>query len=145
MLRAVLDANVVVSALIRPEGPSGPVLGRVARGAGVIAVVSASILDEYRRSLGYPKVRRYLALPAAEVNAWLDAFALIAHVVPGERKVAVVKADPDDDKYLAAALEGRASFVVSGDRHLLDVGAHDGVRVVSPRDFLTMLERSDRR
>lgn len=144
MLRAVLDANVVVSGLIRPEGPAGRILERVARGAGVHAVVSPAILDEYRRSLGYPKVRRHLRVPAPEVSTWVDALALVADIVPGERVVAVVAADPDDDKYLSAALEGRAPYVVSGDRHLLDVGAHEGVRVVTPREFLDLLEHPAR-
>ena len=144
MLRAVLDANVVVSALLRPEGPPGRILDRVSRGAGVRAVVSPAILDEYRRSLAYPKVRRYLRLPTAEVSTWVDALALLADIVPGRRAVAVVAADPDDDKYLSAALEGRAPFVVSGDRHLLDVGAHEGVRIVTPRVFLDLLERRGR-
>jgi putative PIN family toxin of toxin-antitoxin system len=144
VLRAVLDANVVVSALIRSEGPAGRILERVARGAGVHAVVSPAILDEYRRSLGYPKVRRHLRLPAAEVSTWVDALAFVADIVPGERTVAVVAADPDDDKYLSAALEGRAQYDVSGDRHLLDVGAHEGIQVVTPREFLGLLERPGR-
>jgi putative PIN family toxin of toxin-antitoxin system len=144
MFRAVLDANVVVSALIRPEGPAGRILDRVARGVGVLAVVSPAILDEYRRSLAYPKVRRCLRLPAVDVRTWVDALALIADIVPGERAVAVVAADPDDDKYLSAALEGRAQCVVTEDRHLLDVGAHEGVQVVTPRAFLDLVERPGR-
>ncbi len=144
MFRAVLDANVVVSALIRPQGPGGRILERVARGAGVKAVVSPAIVDEYRRSLAYPKVRRCLRLPAAEVSAWVDALAFLADIVPGERVVAVVAADPDDDKYLSAALEGRARYVVSGDRHLLDVREYEGVEIVTPRAFLDLVERSGR-
>lgn len=144
MLRAVLDANVVVSALIRPEGPAGRIVERVARGAGVRAVASPAILDEYRRSLAYPKVRRCLRLPAADVSTWVDALALLSDIVPGERAVAVVASDPDDDKYLSAALEGRAPYVVSGDRHLLDVGAYEGVQVVTPRAFLDLLARRSR-
>jgi putative PIN family toxin of toxin-antitoxin system len=144
VLRAVLDANVVVSALIRPGGPAGLIVDRVAHGTDVRAVVSPAILDEYRRSLGYPKVRRCLRVPAAEVGVWVDAFALIADVVPGERSVSAVAADPDDDKYLAAALEGRAPFVVSGDRHLLDLGEYEGVRVLTPREFLALLDRPQR-
>lgn len=142
MLRAVLDANVVVSGLIRPDGPAGGVLARVAQGADLRAIVTPAILDEYRRALAYPKVRRCLRLPDEDVRIWVDAFAVVADVVPGLRQVAVVAADPDDDKYLAAALEGRADWVVSGDRHLLDVGTYERVRVVTPREFLTTLDRA---
>jgi predicted nucleic acid-binding protein len=46
-----------------------------------------------------------------------------------------VTADPDDDVYFAAALEGRAAFLVSGDRDLLDVGTYEGVLLVVPREF----------
>ena len=47
--------------------------------------------------------------------------------------------DPDDDKYLAAALEGRATLVVTGDPDLLALEEHQGVRIVSPRAFLGLL------
>lgn len=141
MLRVVLDANVVVSALIRPEGPPGRVLGHAIRGRIVRAVISSAILHEIRGTLDAPRVRRCLRLPAAEASAFVDALALVADVVPGERKVTVVAADPDDDKYLAAALEGGAAYIVSGDRHLLDVGAYEGVRIVSAREFLDRVER----
>jgi predicted nucleic acid-binding protein len=50
-----------------------------------------------------------------------------------------VSEDPDDDKYTAAAIEGRAAFVVTGDPDLLDIGAHESVRIVSPRAFLDLL------
>ena len=54
----------------------------------------------------------------------------------GDREVRAVKDDPDDDKYLAAALIGRAGFVVSGDHHLLDLGEYQGVTILTPRRFL---------
>jgi uncharacterized protein len=50
-----------------------------------------------------------------------------------------VSDDPDDDKYLAAAVEGRAAFVVTGDPDLLAGKEHAGVRIVSPREFLDVL------
>lgn len=142
MLRAVIDANVVVSALIRPEGPPGKVVARSLRGDEVRAIVSPAILEEYRRALAYPKVRRALKLTPAESAAWIDALTLLSDVVPGERKVAVVAADPDDDKYFSAALEGRAAFIVTGDGHLLDVGTYEGVRVVTPRQFVELLDKA---
>jgi predicted nucleic acid-binding protein len=51
----------------------------------------------------------------------------------------VVKDDPDDDKYVVAALLGRAGYVVSGDHHLLDLGEYPGIRIVKPRQFLELL------
>ena len=61
-------------------------------------------------------------------------------MVRGETSRRVVAADPTDEIYLAAAAEGLAEYVVSGDRHLLDIGQHDGIRIVAPRAFLSILE-----
>jgi hypothetical protein len=60
-------------------------------------------------------------------------------MVAGELQVGGVCDDPDDDKYLAAALEGRAAYVVTGDQRFLDLKEHEGVRIVKPRAFLEML------
>ena len=141
MLRVVLDANVVVSGWLQALGPSARVLDAANAGRFRV-VVSPAILAEYRRSMGYAKIRRRLRVPPQVVEAWLDALALLAEVVPGERAVAAVAADPDDDKYIGAALEGGASFLVREDRHLLDLGMHEDVRMLNPRSFLEVLERA---
>ena len=140
-MRAVLDANVVISALIRPDGPPGQILVRLLRDSAFELVASPAILDELRRSLRYRKLRKYLRLPAEELDLWVDALGAIAVMVRGEASRRLVAADPADDIYLAAAAEGLAEYVVSGDRHLLDIGQHDGIRIVAPRVFLSTLEQ----
>ncbi len=47
--------------------------------------------------------------------------------------------DPDDDKFLAAAISGKAGFVVSGDKALLKTDGFQGIRVMKPSDFLKHL------
>jgi uncharacterized protein len=64
---------------------------------------------------------------------------MVAILAEGDLEVDAVVADPDDNKYLAAAVEGLADFVVSGDDHLLALKAHEGIRIVSARDFLALL------
>ena len=78
-----------------------------------------------------------------DTQLWVTALGLVADVVEETRSVSAVVADPDDNKYLAAALEGRADVVVSGDKHLLDLGEYEGVRIVTPRVFLTMLKQEE--
>jgi putative PIN family toxin of toxin-antitoxin system len=97
-------------------------------------------LEELRRSLRYPKVRRYISASEDELEAWVEALALIADVVPGELVVNMVTMDPDDNIYIAAAMEGMADTIVSGDKHLLDAEKTEGIKIVTPRQFLQMLD-----
>ena len=55
----------------------------------------------------------------------------------------VIEKDPNDDKYVAAALGSGAEYVVTLDRrHMLALGAYEGVRFVTPGDFLAVLRSS---
>jgi putative PIN family toxin of toxin-antitoxin system len=139
VLRAVLDANVYVSAAIRPEGPPGQLLEAFVRHSSFELVMSPAIIDEVIETVKDPKVRRHFR---AQIDAptWFETIAVLADVVPGEHDIFGVCRDPDDDKYLAAAVEGRATFVVTGDSDLLDIREHAGIQVVTPRQFLDALE-----
>lgn len=140
MLRAVLDANVYVSAAIRPEGPPGRILERFAGDAAFELVLSPAIVEEVLRALEYPKVRKHIRVEV-DLGRWFRGIAVLADLVAGDYQLHGVSSDPDDDKYLAAAVEGRALFVVTGDPDLLDIKELAGVRIVSPRQFLEVLSR----
>jgi predicted nucleic acid-binding protein len=71
--------------------------------------------------------------------AWFEAIVVLSDLIPGEFALHGVSEDPDDDKYIAAAVEDRAIFVVTGDPDLLEVEEHASVRIVSPRRFLGAL------
>jgi putative PIN family toxin of toxin-antitoxin system len=143
VLRAVLDANVLTSALIRPQGPPGQIVSSLLEEQAFELVVSTEILAELRRCLSYPRVRKHLTATDEELDLWVTALGLLADMVKGVVHIAEITADPDDDKYIAAALEGRAGFVVSGDRHLLELQEYEGVRIVTPRMFLSMLRKGN--
>lgn len=140
MIRAVLDANIYVSALIRPQGPPGRILRRLVENQAFQLIGSNAIFDEVRRSVNYPRVRRYLALRTEGIDRWIVAIALIAEPTEGRLKLRAVEKDPDDDKYLVAALEGHAEYLVSGDSDLLELRDYKGVTIVTAREFLSVIE-----
>lgn len=78
MIRAVLDANIYVSSLIRPQGPPGRIFHLLVEHQAFHLIGSDAILDEVRRSLKCPRVRRYLSLRNEEIDRWIIAVALIA-------------------------------------------------------------------
>jgi len=138
VLRVVLDANVYVSAIIRPEGPPGRVIERFLRDAAFEIVLSPAIVEETLRALTYAKVQKYVR-GTVDPQLWFEDIVLLAELVAGDDEMRAASADPDDDKYLAAALEGRATRVVTGDPDLLVLKEHQGVRIVNPRAFLGLL------
>lgn len=141
MLRVVLDANVFVSALIRPEGVPGRIVASWLRERGFELIASAAILDELRRALSYPRVRRYLNVSEREAEAWVAALAVATEIVEGSRAVQIVLDDPDDARYLSAAVDGRADLLVTGDRSLLSLEEYEDVRILTPRAFFELLKR----
>ena len=104
MIRAVLDANIYISACLRPQGPPGRILRLLLDDPTFHLVGSTAIFEEVRRGLNYPRVRRYLSLSTEEIDRWVIALALIAESTEGCLRLRAVEKDPDDDKYLVAAI-----------------------------------------
>lgn len=139
MLRAVLDTNVIVSGTISSTGAPFEVL-EAWRHRRFTLVTSPLILKEAERVFEYPRIKKAYSLDAETVDRIVAQFAKYAAVTPGELVVREIKDDPADDMFLACAIEGEADFIVTGDRHLLDVGTYRGVSIMSPRSFLIRLE-----
>jgi len=139
MIRAVLDANVLASALINSKGISERIVRALVSDRAFASVTSPALTEEVERCLFYPKVRKYVKGSDDEIRAWVISFTLVSDIVEPDIEVDAVKADPDDNKYLEAALEGGADYVVSGDSHLLDMKEYEGIRIVTPRAFLKAL------
>jgi putative PIN family toxin of toxin-antitoxin system len=138
VIRAVLDANVYVSAAVRPEGPPGRIIERFLRDPVFEIVISHAIVEEVLRALGYPKGRKYIR-PGLDPELWFEDIVVLSQLVAGDQTLHAASRGPDDDRYLAAAMEGRAGFVVAGDSDLFDLKEYDGVRIVSPRVFLNLV------
>ena len=76
----------------------------------------------------------------AAVREFTDVFEDADHFVDLDWIEPTVASDPDDDVVIATATAGRADYIVSGDRHLLEIGEHGGIRIVRPATFLVILD-----
>ena len=117
-MRAVLDPDVIVSALISPQGAPAKILREWLDG-GYDLVVSPLLLAELERVLGYPKLRERVSKAEARelielLRRGADMRADPSHVPP------VRSADPGDD-YLIVLASASQAVLVSGDRHLLSL------------------------
>ena len=137
-MRAVLDTNVLVSAYLEPSGGPARIL-RNFRQHGFILVLSEAILVEFQEVMAYDRLRRVHLLSDVEISAIVANIREFASLVAPVERLSVVPDDPDDDKILEAAVAGEAAFVVSGDRHLLQLRTYRGIRIVTPAVFSTLV------
>ena len=144
-MRAVLDASVILAAVWtkNPHSASRVVIEAAAAGAYEV-VVTDEIEAEYREVLTRDKLRRGAPAGAHRIAVTImECLIGVAARVEPAADVRVVEKDPKDDKYVAAALGGRAGYVVTLDRrHMLALVSHEGVRFVTPGDFLAVLRAS---
>lgn len=135
-MRAVVDTNILVRAIIKPLGTVGAVLGRL-RDRKYTLLSSEPLLEELVDVLARPRIR--YGLGSGDVEAVLLLIALRGAVVVPTRRVAVCR-DPKDNKVLEAALAGGAGLIVSGDDDLLVLSPFEQIPVVGPARFLALTE-----
>jgi putative PIN family toxin of toxin-antitoxin system len=82
------------------------------------------------------KLREPFGFSENHIRAVLYDIRRISERVDIAGNVHVVGDDPDDDKFIECALVADATAVVSGDRHLLELGSYEGIAMLSPTDFL---------
>ena len=138
MLRVVLDANVFVSAYTKPDGSPGHIIQTFLRDGGFELILTEAIIDEVLEALSYPKVQR-AGRSKLDPALWFEDLVALADCVTDDSDMRRIRTDPDDDKYLAGAIEGRAELIVTGDRDLLQLREHEGIQIVTPHSFLDRL------
>jgi uncharacterized protein len=129
-MRLVLDTNVFISGVFF-AGPPFDIL-KAWRAGQVEIVVSAKILDEYRR-VGVELSEKYTTVDLTPFLELLISHASVVHAPPLDERVC---SDPDDDKFVACALAGRSKFICSGDKALLKISGYKGISIVTPRVFV---------
>lgn len=137
MLRAIVDTNILIRAVIMPGGTVGPVLTRL-RDGDYTLVYSAPLIDELLAKLALPRIREKYHVNDQDVDDLLALIALRGELVTPTRKVKICR-DPKDDMFIEAALTGGAEVVVTGDEDLLTLKKFETVRFVTPRAFLALL------
>ena len=136
-MRAVLDTNVLVSALLW-HGPSNALLAH-ARAATIDLIISAALLDELADVIARRKFSAILERTTRTPEHILSELRVLAEVVIAPPLPKPVCRDPDDDAVLACALAGQADLIVSGDDDLLVLKEFQGIRIIKPAEALRLL------
>lgn len=130
MKKVVLDTNVTISALFW-EGNPRKIYDLVRQGK-LIMLLSDDMEKEFIRVLGYEK----FGLSPQEVMPFLRNLRTHARHVETKSKISAVIADPTDNIFLECAMDGGSNFIISGDRHLLDIEVYKDIKIMRAGEFL---------
>ena len=133
MTQAVLDTNILVSAAIA-RGNEFELLELAKKGRYEL-ILSTGILEEFEGVVSQERFGFTKNIREEIINNVIK----IAKIVDPKGKIDAVKEDPDDNKIIECALEGKADYIISGDKHLLKLGKFQGIEVITTTKFLELL------
>lgn len=133
-MRAVLDTNVLASALIRRQGVSGQVL-RHLRAGSFTSVYSVPLMVELVEVLSRPQIQQKYHIHSDDITALINLIRLRGELVYPNRQIDACR-DPKDNRVLEAAFEGIADAIVSGDADLLDMKEFEAIPILRVAEFL---------
>jgi uncharacterized protein len=133
--RVVFDTNVWISGFLwRGAAHKCLLLAK----AGIVQVVYcqecvAELSTKLREKFGYTE---------NNIQAVVYQIHHMGEPVAISGNLHVVSHDADDDKFVTCAVSGEAAFIVSGDHHLLDIGAYENIRMITPRECITIFSKT---
>ncbi len=128
-MRVVLDTNVFVSG-IHWSGVSKKIL-YAWRTKQFLLVASFPIIEEISKTLTNFRI----PLPAEDILEWERIIVQNAILVEPSEKFDIVKEDPDDNKFIEAAVAGNAEYIITQDKHLLKIKEFKGIKIITPKEF----------
>lgn len=132
-MRIVLDTNIFISAVL--GGRLGVIVDEWKAGKFTLIITDA-IAREYLDVINRPKFK----IPENEIITTTDYLLQTAEFVTTQEEISVIVADPTDNKFLEAAVAGKANLIISGDRHLLELKSFREVPIITAREFITQLK-----
>ncbi|GJQ35492.1 MAG: PIN domain-containing protein [Anaerolineaceae bacterium] len=132
MMRIVLDTNIFISSVL---GGKLKIIVDEWKAGKFKLIVSEAIAREYLDVINRPKFN----IPPIEIVTVTEFLLQAAEFVTPEEQIVVVVADPTDNKFLEAAIAGKVDYIVSGDRHLLELGSFREIPIIKAMDFTELL------
>ncbi len=136
--RLVIDTNIFISGLISATGPPAQIL-KVIRDKKAVHLVSDPIVEEYLRVLDYPRIRKFQKITDAFIA---DIAAYLVYQTERVELVSEIKLspDPDDNVFLETAVDGKATFLITGDKSdLLALEMVESIPIVSASEAVVRL------
>lgn len=137
-LRVVADTNVLISGLLGiKNSPSARILQAI-RTQKVILVTSPLIMEEVSNVINRERIVKVIKMTKRERIKFIEMLIERSDMTPGRKLPQVIGRDEKDDKFLVCAIEGKADYIITGDKDLLDLGEYEGIKIITPRKFMAL-------
>lgn len=135
MIKAVLDTNLIVSASFHLASIPAQVLDAWLDKQYHL-IISPAVTQEYRQVLFRERIRKRSRWSVEDTNEFLTRISRASEIqVPGKLAISASR-DADDNKFLVAAVEGKADYIVTGDDDLLILHPFRNIKIIRPAEFL---------
>ena|SRR3989337_2034273 len=139
MPRMVVDTNVLIRALLKPDSSDGLVIGRAVEGK-LDLFFSLKLITELKRTLTYKRIRKR-AVTNDDVKIFLKTLLTFGNITSITEKINLCR-DPDDNELLSIAVsiyKDSPVYLVTADKDLLVLkGKIEKVMIVTPQEFLRL-------
>jgi putative PIN family toxin of toxin-antitoxin system len=135
LAKAVVDTNVLVSGLFAETGAVAELM-ELWIDERFELVTSEEILSELFRVLHKPTIQEHFKPAEDDIIEYIDTIREKAVITADLYRTDRITKDPTDNKFLACALESKADYVVSGDKHLREIKHFHGVKIIDVKAFV---------
>ncbi|MBS3074637.1 putative toxin-antitoxin system toxin component, PIN family [Candidatus Pacearchaeota archaeon] len=132
-MKVVLDTNIFISGIFWSGNFCSIIIDNWKNGRFEM-ISSLEIIEELVETLSNFKIQ----MPEEIIEEWKNLIIENSTITYSSEKLEVIKEDPDDNKFLEAAVAGKAEFIISQDKHLLNLKEYRGIRILKPEEFLHM-------
>lgn len=137
-MKVTLDTNVLASATFW-TGDSHRIVVLIDQ-KKIELVLSEEIIDEYFDVANRDEIIEKVVNKGLITSEIIDRVISHAIIVEPEEKLDVIKDDPDDNKVLECAISGKVDYIVTKDKHLLNLKDFRGIKIIKPEEFLNVLK-----
>ena|SRR3989344_312067 len=138
-MKITLDTNVLISATFW-KGNSDKIIEKVEK-KDIELILSKDIIEEFARVLKYKEIQEKVKNKNLEIKRTVEKIISISKIIEPAEKLEVVEEDPDDNKFLECAKSGKVDFIVSGDNHLLKLKEFEGMKIITPKEFIKTINK----
>jgi len=137
MFKLVVDTNIVVSALLKPDSLPDLIINMILNKSFILCL-SEDIFNEYQEVLSRGKFK---SLNQAKTRRLLLKSKRDAKLVKPSVSVDIIKRDPEDNKFLECALEAQADYFITGNIKHFSFKKFRNIHIITPKEFLDIIAK----